>query len=154
MPLSLFYSSLEAFRVLTALLQMTCLVEFSVFQDIVVKRGLDFRNPNKKEGGVKLLDIADQPIGYAAAKKRKKQQEAEEAKKAAGEKPDAKESAAKPEEAKPDAAANPTPDYAAGLNPATPAPPPPPAYAPPTPTPIQVLGNLLLSKHPARQVTS
>lgn len=28
----------------------------------------------RKEGGVKLLDIADQPLGYAAAKKRKKQQ--------------------------------------------------------------------------------
>lgn len=28
----------------------------------------------RKEGGVKLLDIADQPLGYAAAKKRKKMQ--------------------------------------------------------------------------------
>lgn len=28
----------------------------------------------RKEGGVKLLDIADQPLGYAAAKKRKKLQ--------------------------------------------------------------------------------
>lgn len=35
--------------------------------------------------------------------------------------------------------ANSTPDYAAGLNPATPAAAlPPPTYAPPTPTPIQV----------------
>ena len=30
-----------------------------------------------------MLDIAEQPIGYAAAKKRKKQQEAEDAKKMA-----------------------------------------------------------------------
>lgn len=28
----------------------------------------------RKEGGVKLLDIADQPLGYTAAKKRKKMQ--------------------------------------------------------------------------------
>jgi hypothetical protein len=55
----------------------------------------DFRNPNKKEGGVKLLDITEQPIGYAAAKKRKKQQEAEDAKKTAGEQQAAKEAAAK-----------------------------------------------------------
>lgn len=32
----------------------------------------------KKEGGVKLLDITEQPLGYAAAKKRKRQQELEE----------------------------------------------------------------------------
>ena len=31
-------------------------------------------NPNKKEGGVKLLDITEQPIGQAAMKKRKRQQ--------------------------------------------------------------------------------
>lgn len=95
------------------------------------------RNANKKEGGVKLLDIADQPMGYAAAKKRKRQQEMEDAKKAAGEQQAAKEAAAK-EEAGTKANTNPTPDYAAGLNPPTPAAPlPPPAYAPPTPTPIQ-----------------
>lgn len=28
----------------------------------------------RKEGGVKLLDIADQPLGYVAAKKRKRMQ--------------------------------------------------------------------------------
>lgn len=28
----------------------------------------------RKDGGIKLLDIADQPIGYAQAKKRKRQQ--------------------------------------------------------------------------------
>ena len=44
---------------------------------------------------MKLLDITEQPIGYAAAKKRKKQQEAEDAKKTAGEQQAAKEAAAK-----------------------------------------------------------
>lgn len=109
--------------------------------------GIFSRNPNKKEGGVKLLDIADQPIGYAAAKKRKKQQEAEDSKKVSGDKSDSKESSVKTEEGNPESTANPTPDYAAGLNPATPAPAPPPAYAPPTPTPIQVLYMLPGSKN-------
>lgn len=31
-------------------------------------------NAGRKEGGVKLLDIADQPLGYVAAKKRRKMQ--------------------------------------------------------------------------------
>ncbi|XP_028138660.1 negative elongation factor A [Diabrotica virgifera virgifera] len=76
----------------------------------------------RKEGGVKLLDIADQPLGYAAAKKRKKMQEMEDAKKAT-------ENAAlqSPPQA-PTAAGATTPDYAAGLAPA-------PTYAPPTPQP-------------------
>ncbi|KAJ3649338.1 hypothetical protein Zmor_021088 [Zophobas morio] len=73
----------------------------------------------RKEGGVKLLDIADQPLGYAAAKKRKKMQEMEDAKKNV-------ENAALQS---PPPAAGATPDYAAGLS-AT------PAYAPPTPQPI------------------
>ena len=34
-------------------------------------------NPNKKEGGVKLLDITEQPIGMAAMKKRKPAEEKE-----------------------------------------------------------------------------
>lgn len=48
------------------------------------RTGLNNNTPNRpqlsrttagrKEGGVKLLDIADQPLGYAAAKKRKKMQ--------------------------------------------------------------------------------
>ncbi|KAB0794711.1 hypothetical protein PPYR_11550 [Photinus pyralis] len=59
----------------------------------------------RKEGGVKLLDIADQPLGYAAAKKRKKMQEMEDAKKAS-------ETAAQ----NPPATTSSTPDYAAGLN--------------------------------------
>ena len=96
-------------------------------------------NPNKKEGGVKLLDITEQPIGSAAMKKRKRQQEIEDAKKFAEE---SKADANKPEavnnanvNAKGSNAAKETPDYAVGLstlNPPTPAP-APPAYAPPTP---------------------
>lgn len=117
-------------------------------------------NPNKKEGGVKLLDITEQPIGQAALKKRKRQQEMEDqAKKFAGSAPGNGDNnvdpsmgqiGAKNEKdfapvsasgAATAASANSTkqtsketPDYAAGLstlNPPTPA--PPPAYAPPTP---------------------
>ncbi len=107
-----------------------------------------------------MLDITEQPIGYAAAKKRKRQQEIEEAKKTAGDQqvqpkvnftkrhyfPElftffvkvSKEASGK-DEATSKTQANSTPDYAAGLNPATPAAAlPPPTYAPPTPTPIQV----------------
>ena len=95
-------------------------------------------NPNKKEGGVKLLEITEQPIGAAAMKKRKRQQELEDAKRFA------EESKAGDGLNKPDSAANntannktnavkETPDYAAGLSTPITAPPPPPAYAPPTP---------------------
>lgn len=59
----------------------------------------------RKDGGIKLLDIADQPLGYAQAKKRKKMQEMEEAKKTA-------EQATTP--TTPVSGA--TPDYAAGLS--------------------------------------
>lgn len=89
-------------------------------------------NPNKKEGGVKLLDITEQPIGQAAMKKRKRQQELEDAKKFAEE---SKNDSNKPETGNQNTkTSKETPDYAAGLstlNPPTPA--PPPAYAPPTP---------------------
>ncbi|CAH1134907.1 unnamed protein product [Ceutorhynchus assimilis] len=80
----------------------------------------------RKEGGVKLLDIADQPLGYAAAKKRKKQQEIEEnqAKKALQENQALQ---SPPVAIKKEPVA--TPDYAAGLGNAT------PAYAPATPQP-------------------
>ena len=97
-----------------------------------------FRNPRvslpnrqmgKKEGGVKLLDITEQPMGYAAAKKRKRQQEMEEAKRVAEEAVQA--TNVKAEAAAPVAS---TPDYAANLSSnMTPAAVPPPAYAPPTP---------------------
>ncbi|TRY79357.1 hypothetical protein TCAL_07076 [Tigriopus californicus] len=98
------------------------------------------RSNRKPEGGVKLLDITEQPIGFAAAKKRKRQQELEEIQAKKAQAKEEKEAAAKAA-----AAAKTTPDYAAGLstmNPPTPAPapsgvsstaPPPPAYAPPTP---------------------
>ena len=100
-----------------------------------------FRNPRvslpnrqmKKEGGVKMLEITEQPIGYAAAKKRKRQQEMEEAKRVA------EEAAVTSANAKTEAsAANQvpsTPDYAANLssNIGVGAGVPPPAYAPPTP---------------------
>ena len=100
-----------------------------------------FRNPRvslpnrqmgKKEGGVKLLDITEQPMGFAAAKKRKRQQEMEEAKRVA-------EEAVQATNVKAEAAAPvpSTPDYAANLSSnITPAAVPPPAYAPPTPAPV------------------
>ncbi|CAH0555545.1 unnamed protein product [Brassicogethes aeneus] len=73
----------------------------------------------RKEGGVKLLEISDQPLGYAAAKKRKKLQEIEDAKKATETTPGLQ---------SPPSAAGATPDYAAGLSST-------PAYAPATPQP-------------------
>ncbi|XP_023015388.1 negative elongation factor A isoform X2 [Leptinotarsa decemlineata] len=88
----------------------------------------------RKEGGVKLLDIADQPLGYVAAKKRKKMQEIEDAKKAT-------ENAAL--QSPPPATG--TPDYAAGLNST-------PGYAPPTPQPITTAApsaSVLSSPQPA-----
>ncbi|KAK9889542.1 hypothetical protein WA026_006897 [Henosepilachna vigintioctopunctata] len=73
----------------------------------------------RKEGGVKLLDIADQPVGYAAAKKRKKIQDIEDAKKVAAD------TAALQS---PPPASGTTPDYASGLSST-------PSYAPATPQP-------------------
>ena len=89
------------------------------------------RPTGKKEGGVKLLDITEQPMGYAAAKKRKRQQEMEEAKRVAEEAAAATNVKTEPAGSGPAA----TPDYAANLpsNLAGPGAVPPPAYAPPTP---------------------
>jgi len=87
------------------------------------------RPPGKKEGGVKMLDITEQPMGYAAAKKRKRQQEMEEAKRVA-------EEAATTANIKqePGNGAVATPDYAANLSSTLPTSAvPPPAYVPPTP---------------------
>ncbi|GJQ75986.1 hypothetical protein Trydic_g18040 [Trypoxylus dichotomus] len=70
----------------------------------------------RKEGGVKLLDIADQPLGYTAAKKRKKMQEIEDKK------------STEASLQSPPPAAGTTPDYAAGLAST-------PTYAPQTPQP-------------------
>lgn len=89
------------------------------------------RQLGKKEGGVKMLDITEQPIGYAAAKKRKRQQEIEDAKRVADESSQIQNNNNKQEAEQP--VAN-TPDYAANLSSnMTPAAVPPPAYAPPTP---------------------
>ncbi|GAB0086506.1 negative elongation factor A [Sergentomyia squamirostris] len=75
----------------------------------------------RKDGGIKLLDIAEQPLGYAAAKKRKRAMELEEQQKKA------QEMAAVAATATTTASTS-TPDYAAGLTasaiytqPATPA---------------------------------
>lgn len=46
----------------------------SVLSNNVNRPPLSRTTAGRKEGGVKLLDIADQPLGYAAAKKRKKMQ--------------------------------------------------------------------------------
>jgi negative elongation factor A len=97
------------------------------------------RQNAKKEGGVKLLDINEQPIGYSATKKRKRQQENEEKKAAeeagvGGQQNHQTQNAhVKSENIAPQN--NPTPDYAANLagasihnNVVA-----PPAYVPPTP---------------------
>ncbi|XP_076265678.1 negative elongation factor A-like isoform X1 [Rhynchophorus ferrugineus] len=78
----------------------------------------------RKEGGVKLLDIADQPLGYTATKKRKKQQEMEENQAKKAQQESALQSPQPPKNDTPT-----TPDYAAGLGNTT------PAYAPATPQP-------------------
>ncbi|KAI4462044.1 hypothetical protein MML48_5g00014748 [Holotrichia oblita] len=70
----------------------------------------------RKEGGVKLLDIADQPLGYTAAKKRKKMQEIEDKK------------SIEASLQSPPPTTGTTPDYAAGLAST-------PTYAPQTPQP-------------------
>ena len=101
------------------------------------------RTDRRKEVGVKLLEITDQPLGYAAMKKKRKQ-EMEDAKKLAAEAEAAKAAQVQAEKAEhvrqskqskidvknqggaaqKSAIPGPTPDYAAGLsslNPATPA---------------------------------
>lgn len=55
-------------------------VPTSGFRSNSLNNNLSNRQPfsrptaGRKEGGVKLLDIAEQPLGHAAAKKRKKMQ--------------------------------------------------------------------------------
>lgn len=79
----------------------------------------------RKDGGIKILDITEQPLGYAAAKKRKRQQELEEQQKRALEA-----QSSPPVKPEPETPVTTTPDYAVGLNatpsvytqPATPAP--------------------------------
>ncbi|KAJ9597800.1 hypothetical protein L9F63_011342, partial [Diploptera punctata] len=86
----------------------------------------------RKDGGIKLLDINEQPLGYAQAKKRKKMQELEEAKKASEA---ATAQQVLEQQNQQVAAGQSTPDYAVGLtamNPPTPAP-ATPSYSPATP---------------------
>ena len=78
----------------------------------------------RKDGGIKLLDIAEQPLGYAAAKKRKRQQDLEDQQKRALE----AQTTTPPIKTEVTTPVTTTPDYAAGLNatsiytqPATPA---------------------------------
>ncbi|XP_055323389.1 negative elongation factor A [Sitodiplosis mosellana] len=78
----------------------------------------------RKDGGIKILDITEQPLGYAAAKKRKRQQELEEQQKRALEA-----QSSPPVKSEPETPVTTTPDYAVGLTatsvytqPATPAP--------------------------------
>ncbi|KAK3918634.1 Negative elongation factor A, partial [Frankliniella fusca] len=88
---------------------------------------------NRKDGGIKLIDINEQPLGYAQAKKRKRLQETEDARKASetAASQQATNAVSTPGAAASSANAAPgtpatqvTPDYAAGLapiNPSTPA---------------------------------
>ena len=92
------------------------------------RHSLPNRQNAKKEGGVKLLDITEQPMGYTASKKRKRQQDIEDAKRAAEEANTAAQIKSEQN------AVNPTPDYAANLSGSIhPSAVPPPAYVPPTP---------------------
>nr|SVE77100.1 EOG090X08WB [Daphnia lumholtzi]SVE78331.1 EOG090X08WB [Daphnia lumholtzi]SVE78959.1 EOG090X08WB [Daphnia lumholtzi] len=83
----------------------------------------------RKDGGIKLLDITEQPIGFAQAKKRKRQQELEAAQKAATESQATPSNPSQPlsgEESETGSVTEtpekvtPTPDYAAGLLPSNP----------------------------------
>lgn len=78
----------------------------------------------RKDGGIKLLDITEQPLGYAAAKKRKKMQEVEDAAKKASEVQQTNVTTSGASTTTPSA----TPDYAVGLTTT-------PSYAPSTPQP-------------------
>nr|CAI5868828.1 unnamed protein product [Callosobruchus analis] len=107
-------------------------VPTSGFRSGVLNSNMSNRPPlrgpaGRKEGGVKLLDIADQPLGYAAAKKRKKMQEMEDAAKKAATETAAMQSPPPATSAAAGGGGS-TPDYAAGLT-AT------PTYAPATPQP-------------------
>lgn len=73
-------------------------------------------NRIRKDGGIKLLDINEQPMGYAQAKRRKRQQELEEQQKKAEE---AKNAAAAAQAATPTTEVSTTPEYAQGLAPIT-----------------------------------
>lgn len=81
----------------------------------ITPKSLNRTPAGRKEGGVKLLDIADQPLGYAQAKKRKRQQELEEQQRKALEAQSQQQqqnNGATPAVSTPSTT---TPDYAAGL---------------------------------------
>ncbi|EZA55571.1 Negative elongation factor A [Ooceraea biroi] len=90
----------------------------------------------RKDGGIKLLDINEQPLGYAQAKKRKRMLELEEQQKKVAE-AQAAAAAAAASAASPVAETPATPEYAQGLTsinpPATPI---APAVAKPTPSSV------------------
>ncbi|XP_055616625.1 negative elongation factor A [Toxorhynchites rutilus septentrionalis] len=96
----------------------------------------------RKEGGVKLLEIGEQPLGYAAAKKRKREQEREEQQKKAAEQA----SAQTTQDIKPvittpttSTVTTTTPDYAAGLTAST-------VYSQPaTPMPVTTVKETVVS---------
>ncbi|XP_047110959.1 negative elongation factor A-like isoform X1 [Schistocerca piceifrons] len=95
----------------------------------------------RKDGGIKLLDINEQPLGYAQAKKRKRMQDMEDAKKAseaAAALQQQSQQQQQQQQQSPTSGTTPsTPDYAVGLtamNPPTPTPAPAtPSYSPATP---------------------
>uniref|UniRef100_A0A0P6CYI3 Negative elongation factor A n=1 Tax=Daphnia magna TaxID=35525 RepID=A0A0P6CYI3_9CRUS len=110
----------------------------------------------RKDGGIKLLDITEQPIGFAQAKKRKRQQELEAAQKAATESQATPANPSQPlsgEESETGSVTEtpekvtPTPDYAAGLLPSNPPPTPAAAVTPLATTSIPPLTPL---KEPPR----
>nr|SVE85595.1 EOG090X08WB [Daphnia pulicaria] len=112
----------------------------------------------RKDGGIKLLDINEQPIGFAQAKKRKRQQELEAAQKAATETTATSTNPAQPlsgEESETGSVTEtpekptPTPDYAAGLLPSNP---PPTPAAPVTPLASTSIPPLTPLKEPPRMV--
>lgn len=96
----------------------------------------------RKEGGVKLLEIGEQPLGYAAAKKRKREQEREEQQKKAAEQASAQSTQdIKPVVTTPTTSTvtTTTPDYAAGLTAST-------VYSQPaTPMPITTVKETVVS---------
>lgn len=99
-------------------------------------------NRIRKDGGIKLLEITEQPLGYAQAKKRKRMLELEEQQKKVAE-AQAAAAAAAASTASPVPDTPTTPEYAQGLtsiNPATPVAPavatPQPYVAPSTPSSI------------------
>lgn len=74
----------------------------------------------RKDGGIKLLDINEQPLGYAQAKKRKKMLELEEQQKKVAEAQAAAAAAASASAVSPVVDTPVTPEYAQGLAPINP----------------------------------